>query len=173
MMNRKSDKNKSNLDERQEQALLQIEKKGCWFAFWGLLAALLIQQIVYGPEFRYIAGEWIVFMGLAVYLCIACLRAGIWDRKFQPNNKTNLIASAIAGVGFAIVMFISFAVRFPGKWGGATAGALISGSMVFILCMLSLTIAKKAYNKRKKELDAEPETDVDAELAAGLDEKEV
>ncbi|MDD7312724.1 MAG: hypothetical protein PUH78_09820 [Clostridia bacterium] len=31
-------KQKNNLDERQEQTLLRIERNGCWFAFWALLA---------------------------------------------------------------------------------------------------------------------------------------
>ena len=34
----------SNLDERQEQALLKIEHNCCWLAFWGLLTALFVQH---------------------------------------------------------------------------------------------------------------------------------
>ena len=33
---------KSNLDEMQEQELLKVEHNGCWIAFWGLLAAIII-----------------------------------------------------------------------------------------------------------------------------------
>ena len=43
---------KNNLDERQEQTLLHIEKNGCWIAFWGLLAALMIQMISYAGELK-------------------------------------------------------------------------------------------------------------------------
>ena len=58
----------NKLDEMQEQKMLRIESNGCWIAFWGLLAVLFIQVIVYGYEgygddsWRYMAGEWIVFM---------------------------------------------------------------------------------------------------------------
>ena len=75
---------KSNLDEMQEQELLKIEHKGCWLAFWGLLAAMAIQMVMRVPG-RQVLGEWIVFMVLCLYLCIACLRKGIWDRHLKAN----------------------------------------------------------------------------------------
>ena len=34
----------NNLDERQEKQLLHIEKNGCWFAFWALIASIFIQE---------------------------------------------------------------------------------------------------------------------------------
>ena len=37
---------KNNLDERQEQILLKIEHNSFWMAFWLLIAAMLIQEIV-------------------------------------------------------------------------------------------------------------------------------
>lgn len=58
---------KQQLDERQEQILLQIEHRGCWFAFWALLASIFIQSFLYGPgDLEHIAGEWLVFMAGAV-----------------------------------------------------------------------------------------------------------
>ena len=96
-------KKKSNLDEMQELELLKIEHNGCWLAFWGLLIAMIIQSIAYGKmDFRTLAGEWIVFMMLALYLAFACVRKGIWDRKLAMNTKTNLITSAIAGIVMGI-----------------------------------------------------------------------
>lgn len=37
---------KSNLDEQQERKLLEIESRGCWLAFWGLLLALLVDNLL-------------------------------------------------------------------------------------------------------------------------------
>ena len=34
---------KSRLDEMQEQKMLQIEHNGCWLAFIGLFAVILVQ----------------------------------------------------------------------------------------------------------------------------------
>ena len=45
-------KRTNNLDERQEQVLLRIEHNGCWLAFWGLLAALIAEQFIFGFDFR-------------------------------------------------------------------------------------------------------------------------
>ena len=90
---------KSNLDEMQEQELLKVEHNGCWIAFWGLLAAIILQSILFGSkDFRTLAGEWIVFIALSIYLSFACIRRGIWDRRFQMNAKTILILSAAAAL---------------------------------------------------------------------------
>ena len=88
---------KSNLDEMQEQALLRIEHTGCCLVFWGLLAAMAVQGVM-GAGIRELAGEWIVFMVLALYLVIGCLHHGIWDPKLKPNAKTNFIVSLLAGM---------------------------------------------------------------------------
>lgn len=151
---------KNNLDERQEQALLHVEKNGCWIAFWGLLAAQMIEMIVWGPEFKVIAGEWIVFMVLAIHLVSGCLRNGIWDRHLKPDWKTNLIASALAAVVFGSVMFVGAIVRYPGHTEGAASAGAISGALVFVFCIIALSIAKKAYEKKQAQLDAEPEEEL-------------
>ena len=91
-------KRKNNLDEMQEQELLKIEHNGCWLAFWGLLAAILVQSFLFGKiDFRTMAGEWVVFMVLSLYLAVACVRKGIWDRSLKMNSRTNFIAALIAG----------------------------------------------------------------------------
>lgn len=37
-------KTESQLDEMQEQKLLKIEHTSFWLAFWGLVAAILVQS---------------------------------------------------------------------------------------------------------------------------------
>ena len=93
-------KMKNNLDEMQEQNLLYVESKGCWFCFWGLLILIIGQTIIYGKEdiVRYIAGEWIMFMGLSIYMVCGCMKKGIWDRRIKPNIKSNLAMAAITGL---------------------------------------------------------------------------
>lgn len=87
----------NKLDEMQEQALLKIEHNGCWFAFWGLLVMMAAEALL-GFGVKAIAGEWIIFMALALYLCVDCIRHGIWDRHLKASGKTNLIASLVAAV---------------------------------------------------------------------------
>ena len=100
-------RNKSNLDERQEQRLLRIERNGCWLAFWGLLVAMGVQMVMSkGEDVGRVAGEWIVFMVLACYMVWACMKEGIWDRRMKPDWKTNLIASLLAGVAMAVFFYL-------------------------------------------------------------------
>ncbi len=147
----------NNLDERQEQTLLKIEHNGCWFAFWALLASLIIEQFIFGFDFKYIAAEWIIFMALAIYMMLACIRNGIWDRRLKADRKTNLLVSAIAGVAFGALLAAGTAIRFPGHAGGSAAAGLIGGVSVFALCFIVLSLMAKDYKKRKDLLEQEPE----------------
>ena len=82
-------KMKSNLDERQELKLLKIEHNGCWIAFWGLLIVMAIQMIVGNDSIKNLAGEWVVFMSLALYLSID----EIIEVQKVESNISNKIAT--------------------------------------------------------------------------------
>ena len=115
---------KSNLDERQEMQLLQIEHRGYWLAFLGLLISLLIQTGIGVDGFRTIAGEFIVFMLLAIYMVIACIKNGIWDRKLKPTKKTT-----------AIIMFVSTMI------------------LCYILLSLSVKLYQRSVNKIESAIE--------------------
>ena len=150
-------KRKNNLDEMQEQELLKIEHNGCWLAFWGLLIAMVVQSFAFGNmDFRTLAGEWIVFMLLALYLAVACVRKGIWDRKLAMNTKTNLITSAIAGIALGLFNAVMIFKNYH-KPVGTIAAALIVAVITFTICFAALSIAMKQTQKRKDAMDAEPE----------------
>ena len=150
-------KKNNNLDEMQEQELLKIEHNGCWMAFWMLLISMMIQVIFYGFErYEVIAGEWVVFMILSLYLAIACSRKGIWDRHLKMNFKTNVIISVIAG----LAMLVFNAIVFYGKFGkifGALAAGCVIGLITFVICILMLSFMKKCTEKKQADLDKEPE----------------
>ena len=150
-------KMENNLDERQEQVLLKIEHNGCWLAFWGLLAAIVVQSVVFGLDMKVLAGEWVVYLVLCLYLAIDCLRNGIWDRRLKANASTNLWASAAAGVFLAILNFVVFYRRFSDSVKPALGAALFSGILGFVLCMIALTIATAAYKKKHEALEEEDE----------------
>ena len=95
---------KNKLDEMQEQKLLKIEHNGMWIAFWGLLAAILFQTIFEKGNFT---GEWIVFMVMSLYTLFACIKNGIWDRRLEPNLKTNLLISIIPSAIVGILIGVS------------------------------------------------------------------
>ena len=151
-------KAKNNLDERQEQILLKIEHIGCWLAFWGLLAAILIQEVLYPGELRAIAGEWIVFMVLCIYILAGCLKNGIWDRRLKPNFRTNLLASFVAAV---VVGLISIAVGLRKMENPDPKGILlicaIAAGFTFAACLICLSAAAVATKRKQKQLEEEPE----------------
>ena len=143
---------KSNLDEMQEQELLKIEHNGCWLAFWGLLVVMAVQMVMRVPG-RQMLGEWIVFMALSLYIAIACLRKGIWDRRLKANRKTNLIVSLLAAVATGILVTLSNPYLSEPLDYVLVAG--ISGGFTFLLCFAALSISMKLYKKRREKLDQE------------------
>ncbi len=144
---------KSNLDEMQEQALLRIEHTGCCLVFWGLLAAMAVQGVM-GAGIRELAGEWIVFMVLALYLVIGCLHHGIWDRKLKPNAKTNFIVSLLAGIAVGIFMAAVY-FRNVQEWLDLVLITVIPAVCTFVLCFAALTVCAALYKKRREKLDQE------------------
>ena len=143
---------KSNLDEMQEQALLKIEHNGCWLAFWGLLAAMALQMVMRVPG-RQMPGEWIVFMALSLYIVIACLRKGIWDRHLKANRKTNLIVSLLAAVATGILVTLSNPYLSEPLDYVLVAG--LTGGFTFVLCFAALSVCTKLYRNRRNKLDKE------------------
>ena len=143
---------KSNLDEMQEQEMLKIEHYGCWMAYWGLLAAMVIQMVMRVPGAQML-GEWIIFVIMSLYICIACMRKGIWDRRLKANWKTNLVISLLAAVAVAVLVVLSNPYLSEPLDYVLTAG--LTGGFTFVLCFAALSIGMKLYKKRREKLDQE------------------
>ena len=155
-------KMKNKLDEMQEMKLRGIERNGCWFAFWALLAAMMI-QLALGAEMKQLAGEWIVFMCLALYLCFACMQAGIWDRRIPASPLANLVCSLIAGA--VVWILFTFVMMNNGVWEhlkGAILSAGFIGLLTFGICFVALSICTACYKNRVKKLEEEPEDEMKA-----------
>lgn len=156
-------KRKNNLDEMQEQKLLKIEHYGVWFAFWGLLAAIMVQVVLATDVkslFRNIVGEWLVFMCLAIYLLISCLINGIWDRRLKPNFKTNILASLLSGTVCGVIFFASSYYKYA-KLAGSVATGIFMFVEVFVLTLGALTVTAFIYKKRVQKLEAEDKSTSD------------
>lgn len=146
---------KSNLDEMQELKLLHIERNGCWIAFWGLLAAIVIQTVWYEDHiFEHMAGEWIVFMCLTLYMAGSCLRHGIWDRRYRPDTRTNLFWSLFAAIIVGVTFFMISYKRYGALIGSVAAGAFMF-MITFLLTIIALAGTAALYKKRVNELETE------------------
>lgn len=143
---------KSNLDELQELKLLKIESRGYKLAFWGLLIAILAEVLVNGTS-RAIMGELIVFLAIGLYRVVSLCYAGIGERQWDMNPKTNLIMSAIAGLSVAIFVTIFFYMHSSNL---DVLRVTVSGSSAFILSYLVSALYIRVVKKRQEKLNAEP-----------------
>ena len=155
-MNLKEFFKRDNLDEMQKQTLLKIESCGFW-ALWVLLLAALIIESLLGFTLREMAAEWFIFMLGCAYSVISDLRAGIWDRRFKPNTKTNAALSVVGGAVILVWGLIKFAEFGMGV---AVLLAVFLGVCTWVLCFATLQLTMKAYKKRHAELE-NPEEDND------------
>lgn len=154
-MNIKEFFKRDNLDEMQKQTLLKIESRGFWVLWVLLLAALIIESLL-GFAPREMAAEWFIFMGGCVYSVVCDLRAGIWDRRFKPNTKTNAAVSVVGGAAVFVWGLIKFAEFGAGV---AVLQAAIMGGCTGVLSFATLQLSMKAYKKRHAELENPKEDD--------------
>lgn len=148
---------KNNLDEMQEQKLLKIEHYGFWLAYFGLLAAILIQNfLIEDNSPRNIAGEMVVFICLSVYVLISCIINGIWDRKLKPNLKTNVIISLISSVISGVFYFLLTYYKYA-KLAGSIATGIMIFFEIFVLTLGILSLFAFFYKKRVQKLESEDE----------------
>ena len=155
-MNIKEFFKRDNLDEMQKQTLLKIESRGFCLLWVLLLAALIIESLL-GFTLREMAAEWFIFMLGCAYSVISDLRAGIWDRRFKPNTKTNAALSVVGGAVILVWGLIKFAEFGMGV---AVLLAVFLGVCTWVLCFATLQLTMKAYKKRHAELE-NPEEDND------------
>ena len=120
-----------------------------------LLAALIIESLL-GFAPREMAAEWFIFMLGSAYSVISDLRAGIWDRHFKPNTKTNAVVSVAGGAAVFVWGLIKFAALGTGI---AVLQAVIMGVCTWVLCFALLQLSMKAYKKRHAELENPKEDD--------------
>lgn len=146
---------KNKLDEMQEKKLLKIEHFGMWIAFWGLFAALVIQRIL-GAELKQVAGEAMILLVVCLYLLVASLKNGIWDRHLKPNLKTNLMVSLCAAVAVAIAsVAINFHQGLSFNYLPISFGLI--GGFTFLLCFGGLQISASIYKRQHEKLEKETE----------------
>ena len=156
-------KMKNNLDEGQELKLLQIEHRGYWLAFGALFLSMIIQTSLGIDSFKDIASEFIIFILLAGYMLIACMKHGIWDRRLKPTRKTNIIVSIIAGTAVAILYFFITYYRYQ-KIYGSIATAIFMFLFTTIPCYLLLVLFSKLYQRRIKKIESAIEDDMEEDL---------
>lgn len=136
----------------QEQKLLLIESRGIWFAFWGLFGIIIIQFSI-GTTIRELAGELIVFIPLALYITIACIRNGIWTRNSRPTTRLNAYISFVPMMAIGIAMLMSSHINAILITKDSILTTVLFMLAIYIGCFLSLQIAAKTYTNKRNKLD--------------------
>ena len=155
---------KNNLDEMQESKLLKIERNGYRIAFWGLLAVIIIQQAIgiIKDEPKDIVGECIILIIMCLYVLIASIRNGIWDRDSKPDMKKNILISLFS----SILMGIFWGYLGYAKLGGIKMGIIafaVMSTVIFIISVIVFAVSAYTYNKKQKELDEMADKDENEE----------
>lgn len=147
------------IDERQQADLNRITSYGYWIAFYLLVAALLVEGIILDRPFREWAVEWFVFMIIAVYEVIACIRIGVWSPKKQNPGKKDyvrysVIASALFSVVFTVgnVMKMSVEKRTFGSIAAVFAYWFI---LLFVVMIIGYSVSGAIFHRRRKKMEEE------------------
>lgn len=147
---------KNNLDEMQELKLLKIESHGFWLGFIGLFLVIAVQAFLYGPEHteNALAGEFIIFLCMGLYLMGGCLKNGIWDRHLKATPAVNIGFSLLAAVITALFNGIVSYRNYQDL-----PGALIVFAITFLLVGVTVSVAlcvcSALYHRKKKLLENE------------------
>ena len=134
---------KNLLDEMQEQTMRKIESRGFYVLFIGLFIAMGVQGLMEDGGGQ-IAGEFIVSMIGALYVVLASIRQGIWDRHMTTSTGAVLFSSLLAGFCVGIFTFVR-----NHYW----PGAVCSGLFTMLLCAVVLKGTISATQRRRHKLD--------------------
>ena len=145
---------KSNLDEMQENKLLKIERNGYRIAFWGLIAVIIIEQVIgmIKNEPMDIVGECVILIIMCIYVLVASIKNGIWDRNSKPDIKRNVLISFFASLLMGVFGGSLCFIRLDDIKLSIIAAAIMSAFSFFVL-VLAFAISAYTYNKKKKELE--------------------
>lgn len=148
------------LDERQAQQMYQIEHRGFWFAYFGILALLLVEILTNSPALP-IGCTTALLLALSIYTEFCCIRRGLWDWRLKPNAKNNALMSMIG----AICVFV-FTLLMYTKQGYFVHNpkilclcALIAGFFTFLLTFFLLSVTARVCRKRSEQLEEACEED--------------
>ena len=148
---------KTRYDERQESQLLRIESKGGAFAWWGLLAVILGQWVVFGSDFSRLAGELAVFLPLSVYLGVSSLLSGLRDRYWPATVRGKLLLALLFGLSAGGLNALAIALHSQRAWGRPLPMFLTLLISVFAFAFLALLCLEALWRRRRKALDEERE----------------
>lgn len=148
---------KTHFDERQENQLLRIEHVGSTLAWWGLLAAILAQWVLFGSDFSRLGGELLVFLPLSVYLGVSPISKGLRDRYWPAALSSKALVSLVIGITVAILNAIAVWLHPARAWAGTVNMFLLLLAAVSTFSFVLLICLQKIADRRARRLEYEPD----------------
>lgn len=158
---------KKEIDERQQADLNRVTSYGYWMAFYLLIAAILVEGVILSRPFREWAVEWAVFMILAIYEVIACIRIGVWtETRQKPGKKDYVRYSLIGSVLFSVVFTLGYYFRLKPE--NRTFEAIASMFaywfiLLTVLFLIAYFIAGGIFNRRRRKMEEELDNELEEE----------
>lgn len=162
---------KKEIDERQQAELNRVGNTGYWLAFYLLIGAVVVESVFMNRPFREWAVEWFVFMILAVYEIIQCLRIGVWSEyKQNPGTKDYLRYTVIGSGIFAAVFTVGSWFKAAPEYRTVPAFlALFALDFLFLAVLLFAAflgigaLLKRCRKKQEERLNEELKEDDEIE----------
>lgn len=165
---------KKEIDERQQADLNRVTGYGYWIAFYLLIAAILVEGPVLGRPFREWAAEWAVFMVMAVYEVIACIRIGVWTQtKQRPRKKDYVRYSLTGGILFSAVFTLGYYFRLKPEnrtFENIASMYVYWFVLLTVLFLVSYFIGGGIYNRRRRKMEEELDKELEEEETEDEDE---
>lgn len=147
---------KNVVDERERMEMYKVEHYMFWFVFWALLVSIFGQLVFLRASFGQVAGEWIVFMLMAVGTVIGEFKGGHYDYVSRPGWRSYLAYSAGGSGAVVILILLNGVMRgYYDSVGDAVLVAVISGGVMFVILYASLAAGGQIIKRRRKKLEEE------------------
>ena len=148
-------------DERQQQAYQRVSSTALNIAWVLLLAAFLLQVILYPREpLRWVA-EMAIFAILTVFIGFSYRRVGLWTKASQkPSLRQNVVASVVAALLITIMTLVRAGIS--GKWTSISILGmslpvplflLLQATVVFLLALGLLSLVGRSYRRKQRQVD--------------------
>lgn len=148
---------KKEIDERQQAELNRVTGMGYWIAFYLLIGAIMVEAVILQrPSEEWIV-EWAVFMVLAVYEVVQCVRIGVWtEYKRKPEKKDYFRASIFGSLLFSLLFAGGYYVNMD-EAERSIGGVLGVFGLWFLILFAVLLAAFFAiggwFNKRQEKME--------------------
>ena len=149
-------------DERQELEILRVASGAYGVAKIGLIVAIIVQLLLFGPDPARIAGELIILALTFAFSLMGSIRHGIWDGFTRPSLKSYILYSLTAGIIFGPVAPLARYFRYGTSLSDDLQGFAIMFTIIFVFCFMLMLLTGTVIKARRRRLEMECQDEDDS-----------